>query len=308
MEWLQSAVERARERFGTSDEYPLIDDGEILNRNVIYECWPWEHGHPGRQNRDALIESALTSNHNDLPVHFVWLNLFYRLAHYPADDVATVVEDRENAGWHRKEFLADLKALVGLTQEEARYCRDPRRLRWEITNACIIQDWDRAMALIERLKSCGAITESECRGLKGQVYVCSIVAPKKEAEDQGEEGQVEKDVPGWWVPKMDQTYFTGGELGSWIRPLGLLTWGLKLTDGSEYSAGEREKPFRCCTRVGCRPQGQFRAAWSVSRSMGQVPLPKRRLSACGEALRYSPRQRVRIAWRDGGRTSTHALP
>jgi hypothetical protein len=98
------------------------------------------------------MEAALTSNHSDLPVRFIWLNLFYRLAHYPADDRAVVNRGSENAEGHRQEFLNDLKTLVGLTRDEAAGCKDPRRVRWEISNACAIRDWDFAGSLYTRLE------------------------------------------------------------------------------------------------------------------------------------------------------------
>jgi tetratricopeptide (TPR) repeat protein len=131
----------------------------------------------------------------------------------------------------------------------------------------VIQDWDRVLALIDRLKSLGAITESERRALKGQVYVCSVVAPRNEAEEQGEEGQMERDFPGWWVPRMDRAYFHGGDLGSCLRPLGLLTWGMKLTDAAEYSTEERKRlsdaahEWDVCFEDNSDLLGAYRAAW-----------------------------------------------
>jgi hypothetical protein len=102
MEWLLSTVEGARERFEAPGEYPLIDDGDILDQNVVYQSWAWEYGHwEKRYSRDSLIEAALTSDDVDLPVRFTWLNLFYHLATYPADEVASVIEDWDNAASHR---------------------------------------------------------------------------------------------------------------------------------------------------------------------------------------------------------------
>jgi tetratricopeptide (TPR) repeat protein len=151
MEWFQNAVKCARELFDRPCEYPLIDDDEVLDEEVVYESWPWELKLSGH-SRDELLEDALTSNHYDCAVHFVWLNLFYRLAHYPADMIASDVEDRDNAEEHRKEFLSDLKTLVGMTKDEAVNSKDLRRLRWEVSNACAVQDWDTASRLYIRLE------------------------------------------------------------------------------------------------------------------------------------------------------------
>jgi hypothetical protein len=186
MEWFQNALERARERFGSSDEYPLIDDGEVLDRNVIYELWPWEHGSWARHKRETLMEAALTGNHSDLPIHFIWLNLFYRLAHYPADEIAVVIEDRENAGGHRQEFLDDLKTLVGLTQDEAANSKDPRRLRWEISNACAVRDWDSGGSLYARLEELFSIEQrAQILAMHGRHEFLAVYASRWELEEPG---------------------------------------------------------------------------------------------------------------------------
>src|SRR5438094_48969 len=92
MNWFAAA----RERFCISGEYPLIDDNEIIERNAIYEHWPWSYGSNERK-LDVVRQAALTADHFDPPVRFVYLNLFYQLAHYNAEQVASVVEDQEIA-------------------------------------------------------------------------------------------------------------------------------------------------------------------------------------------------------------------
>ena len=89
-------------------------------------------------------------DHLDLPVRFVYLNFFYRLAHYPAEQVAAVVEDQNSAADHRDEFEHDLEALVRLVDVEQ--CTDPRQIRWEIVNACAINDYGRALRLVGQLE------------------------------------------------------------------------------------------------------------------------------------------------------------
>jgi len=35
--------------------------------------------------------------------------------------------------------------------------------------------------------------------------------------------------------------FLGDDANSWLRPLGLLAWSMKLTDGADYSSAERAR-------------------------------------------------------------------
>jgi hypothetical protein len=184
MKWLLNTVERARERFEAPDEYPLIDDRKVLDPEVIFESWLWEYIHGGEYSRDSLMEAALTSDHADLPVRFTWLNLFYLLAHYPADKVASVIEDRENAARHRKEFLGDLKTLVGLAREQAIDSRDVRQLRWEVSNACAIQDWDLAEILYRRLEELAEVNDKpQVLATHGRHEFLTVFGPKWELDE-----------------------------------------------------------------------------------------------------------------------------
>jgi hypothetical protein len=43
MEWFQKALARARELLEkNAREYPLVDDDELIDEEVIYNCWPWQ--------------------------------------------------------------------------------------------------------------------------------------------------------------------------------------------------------------------------------------------------------------------------
>jgi hypothetical protein len=110
--WIQAA----RNRFGREGEYPLIDDAEIIEDKMLHRLWPFEFAGPWRSHGGAeeLFDQALTSDHADLAVRFVYLNLFFRLAHYPAEKIASVVEDQENAAGYRAQFLEYLETLIGL--------------------------------------------------------------------------------------------------------------------------------------------------------------------------------------------------
>jgi hypothetical protein len=72
------------------------------------------------------------------------------------------------------------------------------------------------------------------------MFVCSVVAARNEIEDEDEESAL-KDFMGWWVVRLDQNYFPGGDFVSFVRRSGLLTWGKSLTDDESYSVEERQR-------------------------------------------------------------------
>lgn len=127
---------------------------------------------------------------------------------------------------------------------------------------------DQASALFDRLKSSGAITASEYRALKGEVYVCSVAAPWNANEDEGED--TSRDFLGWWILRLARAYFPGADFSACIRPLGLFAWGMTLTEDVEYSAEE-------CERLSD-------TAHDWEGSMEKVLLPERRLSERGKAV------------------------
>lgn len=262
-------VREAEQKFSLAVDQPLIDDAQIDMAEEIRDCanrvveeFPGEVSTSVPSLIEPLIEFfelRLIGSEDALPVRFVILNFLYRLAHFTGFSSESSATELHSVVWPHLERFVRLQELSVVD--------DPRSLRWEITNAGVIQDWDRAMSLINRLKSLGAINESEGRALKGQIYVCSVVAARHEARDEGEEGQVEKNFPGSWVPRMDRAYFPQGDFGSWIRPLGLLAWGMTLTDAPEYSAWERERlsdaahEWDVCMEDSPDLLGAYRAAW-----------------------------------------------
>ena len=129
----------ARQRFQEADEYPLIDYQEIIDRAAIWNYWPSDYGKTAKP--DQLFQAALTSDHHELSVRFVWLSFFFSLGHYPAEEVLQVVYEQQEAPGHRRQFLEYRKSLVTLVDVDE--CKDPRHIRWEIVNASAIQDWSR---------------------------------------------------------------------------------------------------------------------------------------------------------------------
>ncbi len=178
----------AGRRFQEADEYPLIDDKEIIDRAAIWNYWP--SNHPGTVRPDQLFEAALTSDHHELSVRFVWLNLFFSLAHYPAEEVLQVVYEQEEAPEHRQHYLDYLKSLITLIDVDE--CKDQRHIRWEIVNASAIQDWIRAKGLYDRLEPLAAKSEAaelaELWALRGRHDLLSVFA-----------GSWELDGLDWWA-------------------------------------------------------------------------------------------------------------
>jgi hypothetical protein len=261
-------VREAEEKFSVAGDLPLIDDAQIdmwdETRHWAYRVVEEDIGSDSTAIGDAeepaieFLELRLIGSGNALPVRFVILNFLYRLAHFTGFSSESSAPLLHSIVWPHLERFVRLQEVSVLD--------DPRSLQWEVNHACVIQDWDRAMALIDRLKSLGAITEHECRALKGQVHVCSVVVPRNGGQDQGAGGLLYKDFPGWWVPKMDRKYGGRGP-GSSLRPFALLYWGMNLTDDAEYSAGERERlsdaahEWDVCFDDNSDLLGAYRAAW-----------------------------------------------
>jgi tetratricopeptide (TPR) repeat protein len=185
--------EHARERFEREGEYPLIDDADVVKWEDLHDFWPWEErGWSSNRSAEELCQQALRSDLADLPVRFVYLNLFYRLAHYPAEELAVVVEDQEAAAKYRAQFLDCLKTLVWPV--EASGCEDPRRVRWEIVNACVIRDWDLARRLYNRLEELAGKDELvRLSGQRGEQEFLSVLADRCEI-----------DGPCCWAPLPEQ--------------------------------------------------------------------------------------------------------
>lgn len=165
--------EAAHEAFGRPGEYPLIDDTTVLAGDPGFEYWPWKADRR-EHNAEELRELALTADHGDPAIRFVYLNLFYRLAHYPAEQIASLVEDRDEAADHRAHFAQDLRALIRLVDPSS--CPDARLLRWDIVNACAVSDWERAARLYARFEETAGLPPAVVAGLRGRCSLLSVFA------------------------------------------------------------------------------------------------------------------------------------
>jgi tetratricopeptide (TPR) repeat protein len=172
------------------------------------------------RDADRLRQEALRVDHLDLPVRFVYLNLFYRLAHYPAEQVAAVVEDQDSAAAYRDEFEHDLEVLVRLVDVEQ--CADPRQIRWEIVNACAIRAWDRAERLYVRLQELAQEEPAKALARRARFEIQAVFTARWELPDVG---------LNWWAPIPDK---------KWESLLGLLLCSGAFEDGPEGALSVEE--------------------------------------------------------------------
>jgi tetratricopeptide (TPR) repeat protein len=262
-------VQEAEKKLLASGDVPLVDSQEI---DMADKLWDLAHevveeglgeccsSLPSNiEPTIRFLESRLIGSRFALPVRFVILNFLYRLAHFERFASKTAAPELHWVVWPHFEHF------VGLHLQEVGSLKDPRAIRWEITNACAIHNWDLATELLDLLKSLRAITAVQYREIKGQMYVCSVAAPKHQEELDEELGVAGRDDMGWWILKLDSAFFPLNQCSR--RPLALLAWGMDLADQTEYSAEE-------CVRLSDAAHeweisfqqdrdllGSYRAAW-----------------------------------------------
>ncbi|MGA2595324.1 MAG: hypothetical protein ABSH32_35985 [Bryobacteraceae bacterium] len=233
-------VREAAEKILVCDDYPLIDSSEIdmavelrriAGRTILEDDGEGVYSTGKVERTVELLELKLIRSDFARAVRLVILNFLYRLANFEGFELEESGPLLHSVVWpHFERF-------VGLAVQEPGALQDPRAIRWEITNACVAYKWDLAAALFDRLKSLGAITAPQCRALKGQMYVCSVVAPRAEDESGASQGH----LTWWWLPQLDNAFFSVDNIFRGIRPIGLLGWGMNLVDWVEYSPEERAR-------------------------------------------------------------------
>src|SRR5271157_2845215 len=174
--------EMLREEVGAWIEWArreLPRDGNIPPIFNTYEPWEswwsnsgdppwisWFYGCPfedidqeGPQLLSTFEESFL-ADPSEVAARFVALSIYYSLAHLPsvyAEGFVSEARDR-----HAKN-LAYLTCLV-----PAEDCHDWRTTRWEILNAYVISDWDRALELYNRAERLNLLPLAEIQVLRAQ--------------------------------------------------------------------------------------------------------------------------------------------
>jgi hypothetical protein len=234
-------VREAEEKLLVSGDYPLIDSHEIdmsdglrwiADHTVREELQGSSYSTEEVERTVEFLEVRLIRSDFALAVRFVILNFLYRLANYGGFELEESAPLLHGVVWpHFERF-------VGLPVLDPGALQDPRVVEWEITNVCLTYQWDLVAELFDRLKFLGAITARQCRALKGQMQVCSVVAPRDEDESGASQGH----LAWWWLPQLDTVFFfPSDDISRGIRPLGLLGWGMTLVDQVEYSAEEHAR-------------------------------------------------------------------
>lgn len=136
----------------------------------------------------------------DLPTRFVALSVCYALAHYEPvllnEDLASQARDR-----HGKN-LAQLIRLVPIELFD-----DWRTIRWEILNAYVIRDWDRARELYDRAEKLN-LRPGEIEVLRAQFRFLAALAQETELSLESL----------FWPPEV---YSRGSLQSLFLLPLGL---------------------------------------------------------------------------------------
>ena len=131
-------VQEARKLLTDQPHLPLIDGGEIEMADELVLAW-FRDG-----DLRTAIENVLARDPDDLAVRFVALSAYYRLA------TLSVIEQEEELEYRRQEFRDYLGYLVRLREPDR--CAAPADIRWEIVNACAVEDYSRALSLCDLLK------------------------------------------------------------------------------------------------------------------------------------------------------------
>jgi tetratricopeptide (TPR) repeat protein len=145
--------------------------------NALGDSWwtdardvPWVTWVVGNVDRDvdrgglqllSTVERFLLGGPSDLPTRFVALSVYYGLAHFPS-----IYAETDLLAEAQERHARTLAYLVRLVPTED--CHDWRTIRWEILNAYVISDWDRALELYNRAEKLNLLPLTEIRVLRAQ--------------------------------------------------------------------------------------------------------------------------------------------
>ena len=148
-------IENANGILAKETHIPLINDGSIEMTDQLKDAWM-----SGDHNLRAALDNVLSRDPDDLAARFVALNAYYRLV------TLKVAEEEEDVEDQRQELREHLGYLVRLRDENT--CNDLITIRWEIVNACAVNDFDRALHICERLKA--HLPAQDAQTLRGRLH------------------------------------------------------------------------------------------------------------------------------------------
>jgi tetratricopeptide (TPR) repeat protein len=220
LETVSGWIEAAYPVLGKADAYPLIDDGDALGENWtgddVVDLWMRWYDPAVVDRVREVFDEVLKAHRGELAARFVALSFFFQLAHN------NVPEKEEEVADFRAACRRHLKELVQLA-DTSEFADDPKRIRWEIVNACAAEQWERADELHDRLVRLAPTAESY--ETKGQ-FLFQVLFMKKELDD---DDSLEK-----WRPVVPPLK-PGDDLLLWT--CGWLRYGLGV---AENQSGELE--------------------------------------------------------------------
>ena len=195
----------ARENLTNREEYRSIDNDEIDMEAALLSAWL----HFGvDESNIPLLEIGPAHNPEDITERFVVLNFWYRLSNYEPLLISNADESSRTA------LRGQLQNLVLLRSIDS--CHDAKTLRWEISVACVVQNWVRVKELSNRWEHLDS--EMFPRAIIGRAKFLSVYQRVFEPLQW---------LPSWWMPLTDD--FCHGELLSFASGLRIEALGRLLS-------------------------------------------------------------------------------
>lgn len=167
-EYFSRSTDAVRDTISLAPTLPLIDSRSIDHRKTLREVWE----DPPDEIRSS-VESFLTrqDHFNDVVPRLVVLSFLRQLA-LQVIEIEPIGMGPLGLGEFRTKRRPDywkaLKYVVRLVDPEA--LGESEIIKWEIVNACAVEDWDLASRLYAHLKVAGVLREQEFRALRGELH------------------------------------------------------------------------------------------------------------------------------------------
>lgn len=182
--WTESARQLFSwfDREGSRDSYLPITFSSLrlLHRVPLWEEEDIDAAFSRPRDVLAELEGYLAANSKDLAVRWTVLALLYDLSQEPEDgenDWELPGRDESDRALFREE-LRDLVSLSNIGD-----LTDPKRVRWETQNSCLVSDFQRAEKLFRRLQEVEPENDAFNYALLGEFHL--LIALRASPEDVG---------------------------------------------------------------------------------------------------------------------------